>query len=50
MANDYLEFVALYRVGDAVMVEYGYQKHTPAWEIMGQNKYVEIQWRQQEVL
>ena len=50
MANDYLECVASYRVGDAVMVEYGYQKHTPALEIMGQNKYVEIHWRHQEVL
>ena len=50
MANDYLEYVASYRVGDAVIVEYGYQKHTSAWEIMGYNKYVKIHWRQQEVL
>ena len=50
MANDYLEFVSAYRVGDSVMIEFGYQKQCPSWMIMGQNKYVEITLRQQEVL
>ena len=50
MSYDFLEFVEAYRVGDAVSIEYGYQKHSPVWMAVGQHKYVDIFYGQQEAL
>ena len=50
MSYDFFEFVEAYRVGDAISVEYGYQKHSPVWLALGQHKYVDILYSQQEVL
>ena len=50
MAGDFLKFVEGYRLGDAIAIEYGYAKHSPVWEALGQNKYVEIFYGQQETL
>ena len=50
MSYDFFEFVEAYRVGDSITVEYGYQKHSPVWLVLGQHKYVDIFYSQQEVL
>jgi hypothetical protein len=50
MAYDFFEFVEAYRIGDSITVEYGYQKQVPVWLLLGQNKYVDIFYSQQEVL
>ena len=50
MSFDFFEFVKAYRLGDAVAIECGYQQHLPVWSDMGQHKYVEIHWSQQELL
>ena len=42
MSYDFLEFVTAYRVGDAVAIEYGYNKHLNVWQCNGQNKYAKI--------
>jgi len=47
---NFLEFVNAYRLGDAVCVEYGYQKYASVWEALGQSKYVKIFYSQQETL
>ena len=39
-----------FRLGDAIAIEYGYKKHSPVWEFLGQHKYVEIFYSQQETL
>ena len=50
MAFDFLDFVDAYRIGDSVVIEYGYLKFTPVWKANNQNKYVEIWLGQQETL
>ena len=40
----------VFRLGDAVIIEVGYQKHAPRAEVLGHNEYVQIRLRQQEVL
>ena len=50
MSFDFIEFVNAFRVGDAIMIENGYLKHSPVWECLGQNKYVEVFYSQQEAL
>ena len=50
MAGDFLNFVEAYRVGDSISIEYGYGKHSPVWQALGQKKYVEIFYGQQETL
>ena len=50
MAYDFKEFVNAYRIGDSISIEYGYQKQAPAWEALGQHKYVDIFYGQQESL
>ena len=50
IAHDFLQFVNAYRVGDSIMVEYGYQKFLPVLKLIGHNKYVEIIYAQQETL
>ena len=47
MSYDFLEFVEAYRIGDSVSIEFGYQKYAPVWQLVGQNKYVEIFYAQQ---
>ena len=50
VCHDFLEFVTAYRVGDAISIEYGYDKHSPVFNILGQNKYVDIDFGQKEEL
>ena len=50
MSYDCFQFVESYRLGDSVAVEYGYQKHLPVWQFLGQHKYVDIFYKQQETL
>ena len=50
MSIDFLEFVRAYRVGDTIGIEYGYQKQSPVWMALGQHKYVNIFYGQQEKL
>ena len=50
MSYDFKEFVNAYRIGDSISIEYGYQKQAPAWEALGQHKYVDIFYGQQELL
>ena len=47
MSFNFLDFVTAFRVGDSISIEYGYQKHLPVWEILKQNKYVEVMYGQQ---
>ncbi len=42
MAYNLLKFVNAFRIGDAIIIKHGYEKHSPVFEILGQNKYVEI--------
>ena len=50
MSFDFIEFVCAFRVGDSIVIENGYLKHSAVWEILGQNKYVEVFYSQQEAL
>ena len=50
MSFDFIEFVNGFRVGDSIVIEKGYQKQSPVWEILGQKKYVEVFYSQQETL
>ena len=50
MSYDFLEFAEAYRIGDSISIEFGYQKHAPVWQAVGQHKYVEIFYGQQESL
>ena len=50
MSYDFIEFVTAYRVGDAISIDVGYQKHAPVWEALNQNKYIDIFYKQQESL
>jgi len=50
MAYDFKEFVRAYCIGDSISIEFDYQKQVPAWEAMGQHKYVDIFYGQQEAL
>ena len=50
MSYDFFEFIEAYRVGDSITVEYGYQKQSSVWLVLGQHKYVDIFYSQQEVL
>ena len=50
MSHDLFEFIEAYRIGDSITVEYGYQKQAPVWLVLGQHKYVDIFYSQQEVL
>ena len=50
MANDFLTFVASYRSGCAIGIENGYQKFVGVWKALGQTRYLERHWRQQEML
>ena len=50
MAHEFLEFVNAYCLGDTVVVEAGYNLHLHRAECLGQNKYVNICLRQNEVL
>ena len=48
MSFDFLEFVNAYRIGDAITIKYGYQKHLPVFLALGKNTYVGITYSQQE--
>ena len=50
MSHDLFEFIEAYRLGDSITVEYGYQKQASVWLVLGQHKYVDIFYSQQEVL
>ena len=50
MSNDYLLFVSSYRKCDSIMVEHLYDRFGPVWRCLGQSRYLERVWRQQEVL
>ena len=50
MAGDFFKFVSAYRNADAVGVEMGYCRFAPVWQQLGQTKYLERHWDQQEVL
>ena len=50
MITDFLQFVKSIRIGDAIGIEYGYQKHSKVFEALGKNKYVDIFYSQQERL
>ena len=50
ISHDLVEFINAYRTGDSIAVELGYQKHSSVWEVLGQNKYVEIFLGQQETM
>ena len=50
MSYDYLEFVKAYRLSDAIAIEFGYQKHAPVWQFLGQNKYVDVFFEQNEMM
>ena len=41
LTHNFLSFVEAYPIGNAVCIEYGYQKHAPMWSILDQNKYME---------
>ena len=45
-----LDFIDAYRIGDAIAIEYRYQKHSTVWKALNQSKYVEIFLGQQETL
>ena len=50
MSFNFIEFETAYRVGDSIALEAGYQKHAPIWVVLGQSKYEEIFYSQQECL
>ena len=50
MSYDFIEFVTAYRIGDAISIEFGYQKHAPVWKALNQNKYIDIFYSQHESL
>ena len=50
MAHETLEFINAYRVGDAIVIEHGYQWQLPIWEMLRQKKYIQITYGQQETL
>ena len=50
MAHDVLEFINAYCVGDSIAVEHGYQWQLPIWEMLKQNKYIQITYGQHETL
>ena len=50
IALDFTSFVNTYRNGDAIMVEYGYKRFAPIWQMLCQHKYVERHWHQIETL
>ena len=47
---DFIEFETAFRVGDSISLEAGYQRHVPIWIVLGQHKYEEIFYSQQECL
>ena len=50
ISHDLVEFTNAYRIGDSIAIELGYQKHSFFWEVLGQNKYVETFFGQQETM
>ena len=50
MAENLLEFINAYRLGDAITIEAAYIRHIPVSEAMGQKKYGNIALKQSEVL
>ena len=50
MADDFFEFVQSYRCGDAVSIEKCYHNFVPVWRDLGQTRYLERTWRQDEQL
>ena len=48
MAHDFITFVEAYRSGDSISIELGYQRFVPVWKALGQSRYEERHWRQQE--
>ena len=48
MSKDFFTFVDSYRSGDAIGVEMGYQSFVAVWRALGQTRYLERHWRQQE--
>ncbi len=50
MVLDFKSFTEAYRNGDALMIEYGYKRFAPVWEMLGQHKYVARHWDQAETL
>ena len=50
MVFNFQMFVEAYQNGDAVMVEFGYKRFAPVWQMLGQHKYVERHWHQCETL
>ena len=50
MAKDFLTFVDLYRCGDSIGIELGYQASAPVWKCLGQTRYLKRHWCQLETL
>ena len=50
MSQDFFAFVASYRNGDSIGIESGYQTFVGVWKALGQKRYEERHWRQQEML
>ena len=48
MAKEFLTFVESYRCGDSIAIENGYQSFVSVWRCLGQTRYLERHWRQQE--
>lgn len=48
MAMDVFAFIDSYRCGDAIGIEMGYQNFVAVWRALGQHRYEEHHWRQQE--
>ena len=48
MSKDFFTFVDSYRSADAIGVEMGYQAFVAVWRALGQTRYLERHWRQQE--
>ena len=48
MAKDFFTSVDSYRSANAVGIELGYQSFVTVWRALGQTRYLERHWRQQE--
>jgi hypothetical protein len=50
MSSDWINFVKAYRKCDSIIVELIYERFAPVWRCLGQSRYLERVWRQQEAL
>jgi hypothetical protein len=50
MSSDWISFVQSYRKCDSIAVELIYERFAPVWRCLGQSRYLERVWRQQESL